>query len=97
MFRITSALRSATNIHTTKLIKNKIPKYITFLSNYLSIPIHLNENEYITKKEDKQNKDIIYRWTQHPCIKPWLATHHERQKGILFRHPEFYDDNQKNC
>ena len=91
MLRVTRFLQKGSQrLESVRLVKNKIPSYVTFLSKYLSVPIELNEDKYITQEEDRKNKKRIYAWTKHPYINAWLSPHGERQDGISFRYPFQY-------
>ena len=91
-----NGIKYCTSSQSVPLVKNKIPHYVKFLSNYLGVPIELNEAKYITLEEDRENKEQIYIWTKHPYVNTWLASNQELHNGIFFRCPYLYRDSMKH-
>jgi len=83
-----------------KLVKNEIPLYVSFLSKYLSTPLNINEDEYITEQELKINREKIYKWSQLPHINCRLPSYNdiinESNKTILFTKPKYFKNSNKN-
>ena len=83
---------------STKLVRNEIPKYVTFLAKYLSTPLSINENKYVTEDELRENNEKIYRWSKLPHINCRLPSYDEGARdNILFTEPKYYKNSEKDC
>jgi hypothetical protein len=91
-------MQSVAKVLRTKLVRNDIPKYVTFLAKYLSTPLSINENKYVTEDELRENSEKIYSWSKLPHINCRLPSYEERMGGnTLFTIPKYYNDSEKNC
>lgn len=83
---------------SSKLVRNEIPKYVTFLAKYLSTPLNINDNKYVTEDELRENNEKIYRWSKLPHINCRLPSYEERIDGnTLFTTPKYYKNSKKDC
>ena len=83
---------------SSKLVRNEIPKYVTFLAKYLSTPLSITENKYVTEEELEENSERIYRWSKLPHINCRLASYDERlNDNKLFTEDKYYKDSEKDC
>ena len=91
-------MQSVAKVLRTKLVRNDIPKYVTFLAKYLSTPLSINENKYVTEDELRENNEKIYRWSKLPHINCRLPSYEERTRGNkLFTEPKYYKNSEKDC
>ena len=90
-------MQSTKKVISLKLVRNEIPKYVTFLAKYLSTPLSINENKYVTEEELRANNEKTYRWSKIPHINCRLPSYEERMGGTLFTTPKYYKNSEKEC
>lgn len=86
------------NLVVSKLVRNEIPKYVTFLEKYLATPLSINRNKYVTEEELRANNEKIYRWSKLPHINCRLSSYDDRLNGNkLFTDAKYYKNSEKDC
>ena len=80
---------------STKLVRNDIPEYVLILSKYLSTPLNINNNKYITEEELKDNRKKIYNWSKQPHIQSRLSSYYDKE--TIFTKPKYYKNINKDC
>ena len=88
-------MQNLTKTFSQRLVRNEIPEYVTLLSKYLSTPIKINENKYVTEEDLKDNREKIYKWTQLPHINCRLSSYYDKE--TIFTKPKYFKNINKDC